>query len=461
MGIRARIIFSFLSLLIAPFMVVFLALVVLNSNAFGGPISETIADLSAHSTHVADVFKSNFSSVDDPQAMDAVLAPAMKNKFRRVLYADPDRLIHYDSSGLLIGKSLADLSTPDADFDTYDVDITISGEYKGTLILIPDLDLVKAFKLLLALPVVLIILFILTIIALIFILSKILADGIISPLRELNYGAERIAAGDLDFEMTYTRDDEFGKLCQEFDHMRLKLKESLSKQVQYEKSRRQLIASISHDLKTPLTSIKGYVEGLQDGLVTDESTYQRYLRVIWDKSNRLNHLIDDLFIFSKMELGEFKIEPGRASSRTLLEDILSTREMELADHDVSFNVSRPIPDVPLWVDEHRMGQIMDNLIDNALKFTTSRIDISAKFVDHQLAIYVSDDGIGMSEEDLPYIFDHFYKIDKARSSQSIGTGLGLAICKELVEAHRGTIHVKSRVGRGTTFLIMLPVSHSE
>jgi len=437
-------------------MVVFLALLIMNSNAFGGPIQDKLQDLSDHSEVVAEEFKRNFDNFEQANELDLILAPLMKDKFRRVLYADPDRIIHYDSSGLLIEKSLSELSSTDADFDTFDVDIYIDDIYKGTLIMIPDIDLAKAFNLLLLLPVIMIILFILTIIALIFILSKILADGIIKPLRELNYAAERIAAGDLEFEMSYDKEDEFGKLCQEFDHMRLKLKDSLTKQVQYEKSRRQLIASISHDLKTPLTSIKGYVEGLQDGLVTDEDTYQRYLRVIWDKSNRLNHLIDDLFIFSKMELGEFKIEPVRLDSDMLLEELLSTREMELKDHDVDFIVQRPFPRITLFVDVHRIGQVLDNLIDNALKFTQSRIEVHAEVLESSLAIYITDDGLGMDSDDLPYIFDHFYKIDKVRNTKSKGTGLGLAICKELVEAHDGSIHVKSREGKGTTFKIVLP-----
>lgn len=457
MGIRTRIILSFLSLLIAPFMIVFLGLLILNSNAFGGSIQENISNLGNQSNHIHDVFIENYHMVDSPKKLDQVIDPIIEGNFRRVLFANPDRVVHYDTSGILDGKSLSELSITDSNLDTFDMDVYIGNVYKGTLVLIPDFDLARAFNLLMVLPIIMIVLFILTIIALIFVLSKILADGIINPLRELNYAAERISAGDLDFEMNYDKDDEFGKLCQEFNRMRLKLKDSLTKQVQYEKSRRQLIASISHDLKTPLTSIKGYVEGLQDGLVTDEDTYQRYLRVIWDKSNRLNHLIDDLFIFSKLELGEFNIEPVVLDADMLLDELVSSREMELKGHDVDFVVHRPFPTAKLLVDVNRIGQVLDNLIDNALKFTKSKIEVSSVIEKDFFVIFVKDDGVGMDEEDLPYIFDHFYKIDKVRSTNAKGTGLGLAICKELIEAHDGTIHVKSREGRGTTFKIMLPV----
>jgi len=463
MGIRTRIILSFLSLLIAPFMIVFLALLIVNSNIFGEPITESLENLSKHSDHVVYTFQYHFDQLEDTDQMDALLLPLMEGKFRRIVFADQNRIVRYDSADQLVTKSLSEMSDAnDSELETIDSDIYVNDQYKGTLVLVPDIDLAKAFKILMMLPIALIALFVLTIIALIIVLSKILADGIITPLRELNYAAERISAGDLDFEMTYDKEDEFGKLCSEFDRMRLKLKDSLSKQVQYEKSRRQLIASISHDLKTPLTSIKGYVEGLQDGLVTDESTYQRYLRVIWDKSNRLNHLIDDLFIFSKMELGEFKIDPVQVDADMLLDELLSSRELELRElelreHDVDFHVQRPIAQAKLLVDVNRMGQVLDNLIDNALKFTKTKIHIRTDIEDKAFAIFISDDGVGMEEDDLPYIFDHFYKIDKVRSTNAKGTGLGLAICKELIEAHDGSIHVKSRVGRGTTFKIMLPI----
>ncbi len=458
MGIRTRIILSFLSLLIAPFMIVFLALLIVNSNIFGEPITDSLENLSNHSDHVIYTFQDNFDLLEKTDEMDELIQPLMEGKFRRIVFADQNRIVRYDSANQLLAKSLSEMSdTGDSELETIDSDIYVEGQYMGTLVLVPDIDLAKAFKILMMLPIALIALFILTIIALIIILSKILADGIINPLRELNYAAERISAGDLDFEMTYDKDDEFGKLCNEFDRMRLKLKDSLSKQVQYEKSRRQLIASISHDLKTPLTSIKGYVEGLQDGLVTDEATYQRYLRVIWDKSNRLNHLIDDLFIFSKMELGEFKIDPVQVDSDMLLDELLSSRELELKEAEVDFHVEKPIPQAKLLVDVNRIGQVLDNLIDNALKFTKTRIHIHTAIENKSFSIFISDDGLGMDEEDLPYIFDHFYKIDKVRSTNAKGTGLGLAICKELIEAHDGTIHVKSRLGRGTTFKIMLPI----
>ncbi len=457
MGIRARIILSFLSLLIAPFMIVFLTLFILNSGFFGGPLQENLDNLSSQADVVLELFTDNYDLIDSPGEMDSLLQPVLDRSFERAVFADTARHVKYDSAHLLEGDSLSSMTENENKLDIFNLDVYIDNTYAGILVLEPDINLRRAFELLFYLPVIMIVIFILTIIALIFILSKILADGILNPLRELNYAAERIAAGDLEFQMNYNRDDEFGKLCQEFDYMRLKLKSSLTKQAQYEKSRRQLIASISHDLKTPLTSIKGYVEGLQDGLVSDEETYQRYLKVIWDKSNRLNHLIDDLFIFSKMELGEFKIEPVILDADMLLEEILSTREHELEDSSLQFSVTRPLKPGKLQVDPHRIGQVLDNIIDNALKFTKSKIVVSTDIREAFYMIFIQDDGIGMSEEDLPYIFDHFYKIDKVRNSSSKGTGLGLAICKELIEAHGGTIHVRSKENHGTTFKIILPL----
>lgn len=311
------------------------------------------------------------------------------------------------------------------------------------------------------LPIILISIFILTIIAMMIILSKVLTDGILKPLSELNYAADRISNGDLDFEMKYTDDNEIGKFCNEFDKMRLRLKYVLDKQNRYEKSRKELIASISHDLKTPLTSIKGYIEGLQDGIVQDEETYQRYLEVIHQKTIRLNHLIDDLFMFSKLELNEFKIDLENVKSDVMMERILKEKEIDFLNLSIDLQIERPFKDAILRVDEKRISQIIDNLVGNAAKFAKSTIKIYTKKTDDYFEIYVEDDGIGISQSDIPYIFDHFYKVDKSRTGNTLGTGLGLAICKQLAEAHGGNISVSSIVDKGSIFKVTIPTIPKE
>jgi len=286
--------------------------------------------------------------------------------------------------------------------------------------------------------------------------SKILSDFILLPLKELNYATERIARGDMDFKIHYQRPNEFGKLCKGFDDMRLQLDLSIQKQAIYEEARKQLIASITHDLKTPLTSIIGYVEGLQDGVVKDPQMIQNYLNVIHDKSMRLDHLIDDLFTFTQLELEKFHVDLQETQMKPILTEYIHTKTREFKNNQkIDFQVLHPIHDAKLMVDEFRLGQVLENLIRNAEKYTKTFIKIYTDCDDLFYNIYVEDDGIGISKEDMPLIFDHFYQCDKARTTEDRGTGLGLAICKQLIEAHNGRIYVTSQLGQGTIFKISL------
>ncbi len=458
MSIRAKVIFSFLSLLVVPFLMVLIVVLVVFSGAFPTPSLSNFEDLSTSLETAQELAADSWFELDDPLAINERMAPILDSRFRQIIVVDMEGVIKYDSlNPTLAGRLEADVPEyEDLEF-LMDAPIMRGGFQVGTVKLLPNIDIRKVMEFLVILPVVLIVLFVITIIAMIIILSKILADGILKPMNQLGQAAERIAEGQLDFEIPYTKDDEIGRISKAFDNMRVKLKASLEKQEQYETSRRRLIASISHDLRTPLTSIKGYVEGLQDGLVTDEETKDRYLRVIQEKTGRLNHLIDDLFIFSKMSLGEFQIDQVTIPCDHFLEELMGLKEMELGDHPIDFQVNRPFPEGAIHVDPDRIGQVIDNLVDNALKFAQSSILIRTHLDEGYLKIFVQDDGPGIPADDLPMIFDHFYKVDQVRSTKVKGTGLGLAICKQLVEAHGGAIHVKSREGKGTTFRIEIPV----
>lgn len=303
-------------------------------------------------------------------------------------------------------------------------------------------------------PFALISIFFVTMIAMIIVVSKILSDFVLLPLKELNYATERISKGQLDFEIYYDRPNEFGKLCEGFDDMKKQLQLSIQKQSIYEEGRKQLIASITHDLKTPLTSIIGYVEGLQDGVVKDPKMIENYLNVIHDKSLRLDHLIDDLFTFTQIELEKFQVNLEPTPMKEMLTEYVHTKEREYQNHpDIDFLVRHPIDEGILDIDAFRIGQVLENLIRNAEKFTQTYIKVYTDTDDLFYNIYVEDDGVGISKEDLPFIFDYFYQCDKSRKTSDRGTGLGLAICKQLIDAHKGKIFVSSVLNKGSTFKI--------
>lgn len=306
-------------------------------------------------------------------------------------------------------------------------------------------------------------LFILAFVCCAFILTRLVTKNVLIPLQELNAAAAKIMNGDLDFQIEYRNHDEMGRFSAAFELMRARLKESLDGQSAYERSRQELIASISHDLRTPLTSIRGYVEGLQDGVAQSKEKQDRYLAVIRDKTDKLERMIDELLQFSRLELGEIGMETTRQDSREMLEAILSPIENEFDDLTGRFTVERPFPSVPIDADRCRMAQVFENLVGNARKYagTDAHIAVTATVEEEAgLRIAIRDNGPGIPAEDVPYVFDRFYRGEKSRSRAFGGTGLGLAICKQIVEDHGGTIGVQSIPGAGTEFYFTIPESRT-
>ena len=290
--------------------------------------------------------------------------------------------------------------------------------------------------------------------------SGIIIRGVLKPLDELHKATKKIIAGDLDYEIQYTKGDEMGRYCQAFEQMRVQLKESLQKQAALERSRKELIASISHDLRTPLSSIRGYVEGLEDGIVHDRERFTRYIAVIKNKTESLDNQIESLFQYSQIELSGSEHDLGKRNSEELFETILKPYELEFSASNVQLEISRPLPKVQVLADERRLSQVFDNLIANAKRYVgeNGRISIRVNANDRYLTVSVSDNGSGISPEDLPHVFEHFYRAEKSRSRNYGGAGLGLAICKRVVECHGGEIWVESIPNAITTFSFTIPIA---
>lgn len=298
-------------------------------------------------------------------------------------------------------------------------------------------------------------------IAMILGLTVFISRGITVPLRELYAAVDRITDGDIHFEITYNRNNELGRLCRAFSLMGRRLRASLKKQEEEAATRKDLIAGISHDLRTPIASIKGYVEGLKDGIVTDKEMFDRYLSVIADKTDKLDSLIDDLFQFSQLELEDFKLDLEVMDSRALLHGIFKAYELDFLPH-IHFTVIEPLPSIPIYADIRRIAQVADNILQNAKRVVPDQGSITAGALleGEYVKVYVKDNGCGISPKDLPHIFDRFYRGEKSRSRQYGGTGLGLAICKKIIEDHRGEIWADSTPGQGTVFYFTLPVLKS-
>ncbi|QPC47199.1 two-component system histidine kinase PnpS [Mangrovibacillus cuniculi] len=224
-----------------------------------------------------------------------------------------------------------------------------------------------------------------------------------------------------------------------------------------EQMRKDFVANVSHELKTPITSIKGFSETLLDGAMHNEQALTQFLSIILEESERLQSLIQDLLDLSKMEQQGFQINIGDVNVSGMLEDIKLLMNGKAEDKQVKLVVEAPT-NIFIKGDTHRLKQVFLNLVSNALTYTPpeGQVVVTANDLGKNMEVVVSDSGIGMEKEELSRIFERFYRVDKARSRNSGGTGLGLAIVKHLVEAHKGKIEVRSTVGKGTTFTVTFP-----
>ncbi|PRS10540.1 PAS domain-containing sensor histidine kinase [Bacillus atrophaeus] len=224
-----------------------------------------------------------------------------------------------------------------------------------------------------------------------------------------------------------------------------------------EQMRKDFVANVSHELKTPITSIKGFTETLLDGALDDREALLEFLSIILKESERLQSLVQDLLDLSKIEQQNFTLSVETFDAAKMLGEIETLLQHKASEKDIRFELN--IPKDPLYVqgDVYRLKQVFLNLANNALTYTPEHgtVTISAKLAEEDIQIEVADTGIGIEKEEIPRIFERFYRVDKDRSRNSGGTGLGLAIVKHLIEAHEGKIEVKSEQGQGTIFIVAL------
>ncbi|MGY6212582.1 two-component system histidine kinase PnpS [Cytobacillus firmus] len=225
-----------------------------------------------------------------------------------------------------------------------------------------------------------------------------------------------------------------------------------------EQMRKDFVANVSHELKTPITSIKGFSETLLDGAMENKQTLNDFLNIILKESDRLQSLIQELLDLSKIEKQGFSLSIQQLDLADVLEDVVAIMKGKAEEKEIVLEYKREDKPVYIEGDVHRLKQVFINIISNAISYTPNQgvVYISSADSDRTVLTEIRDTGIGIEAGEIPRIFERFYRVDKARSRNSGGTGLGLAIVKHLVEAHKGTISVKSKVGKGTAFIIELP-----
>ncbi len=291
------------------------------------------------------------------------------------------------------------------------------------------------------------------------ILTVLVSRSILKPLEELKQAAQQIKEGNLDFKIIPQGKDEITKLADAFEEMRSKLKESVEQQQQYENNRKELISSISHDLKTPITAIKGYVEGIMDGVPGTQEKLDQYIKTIYIKSVDLDQLVDELFLFSKLDLKKVPFNFEKVEIQAYLQDCIDELKFDMEKKQIILNLWTDISD-PVFVlaDREKLKRVIFNIFQNAVKYMDKeqgKIQLSLQTGETSITIKITDNGQGISREEIPFIFEHFYRVDPSRSGATGGSGLGLAIAKRIVEEHGGRIWAESIVGEGTSLFFTL------
>jgi signal transduction histidine kinase len=279
-------------------------------------------------------------------------------------------------------------------------------------------------------------------------LARLLAIGMTSPLRDMARAAGQMAQGDYGVRVDSDSRDEVGQLAGAFNRMSADLE-------QVERLRRDLVANVSHELKTPISALRAHLENLLDGV---EEPDRATIQIMLQQSERLSRLVEQLLDLSRLESGDIPMERRTVPLQPLAAEVAS--EVGVArGNRVRIEIAVPEGLPPLWVDRERVHQVLFNLIDNAVRFTPPDgvVTVSAVRRDHRCQVSVADTGPGIPPEHLPLLFERFYRVEPARSRGDGGTGIGLAIARSVVEAHGGRIWAESRVGEGSVFQFELPL----
>lgn len=299
--------------------------------------------------------------------------------------------------------------------------------------------------------------FVLAIVIISFITSK----TIVNPIKKIADGADEIARGNLDYEIDYKSKNELGQTVESFNQMRLRLKNSIEKQNKADEQRKELIAGIAHDVRTPLTSAKGYAQGLRDGIAATPEKQKKYIDRICSSIDDTEKILNELLDISRYELKSYKLNRVNVNLKEFIDDgaeeIKELLERSNFDFSLQCNVNK---DTQISVDTDAFARVFRNIVMNSIKYARDdrqgMVRLIVSEYERTVIIELTDNGSGVESENLTKIFDTMYRTDPARTKVSQGSGLGLAVCKQIVELHGGLIWASSKQGEGLSIFISMP-----
>jgi signal transduction histidine kinase len=305
-------------------------------------------------------------------------------------------------------------------------------------------------------------LFILLMVAIVYVtnllLTRFIFKSIMSPIDTLVKGVHEIRDGNLSHRIDYKKKDEFTAVCADFNEMATRLLDSVNQRQKDEQNRRELIVGISHDLRTPLTSIKSYVKGLQDGVAKNPDKVKEYLEVTYRKTCEMEGLIDHLFLFSKLDTDNFPFHFKALSIHHFLVSTWDAFQYDVHSNNATLTLNSQCSTQKVLLDGEQMQRVLFNIVENSIKHNKGKavhIDISLRQVADHVILRLQDNGTGVPAEQLPRLFELFYRGDESRSKPANGNGLGLSIARKIVTAHGGTLTAEN--GNGLAIIIELPL----
>jgi signal transduction histidine kinase len=290
------------------------------------------------------------------------------------------------------------------------------------------------------------------------IVSCMFSKKILDPITSLKKATTAIRKGDLDFEIFESGDNEIKELCSNFEEMRIKLKDSINMQLKYDNNRKMLISSISHDLRTPITSIEGYVQGILDGVANTPEKLEHYLNTINTKAKQIDSMVDDLLLYSKLDMKQIPFKFEKTDIVEYFSYYVEETQIELEKSNIKIELLNYIKNSPyVMIDRERFMRVIFNIVNNSKKYMNKKegiISIILKELSTSIIIEIKDNGSGIKRDDIDKIFNRFYRGDSARVSTG-GSGLGLAIARQIVEGHNGKIWASSQYNQGTSIMISI------
>ena len=284
-------------------------------------------------------------------------------------------------------------------------------------------------------------------------------QGIIRPLKKLEVATVNIQQGNLDFTIEAEGTDEISALCANFEKMRQRLKESAEQQMTSERESKELISNIAHDLKTPITAVKGYSEGLLDGVADTPEKQEKYLRTINNKANEMDALLNELTLYAKIDTNRIPYNFNKLNVSEYFNDCIEEIGMDLEAKQIGLAYFNYVDnDVMIIADPEQLRRVINNIIGNSVKYIDkkqARINIRIKDVGDFIQVEIEDNGRGIAAKDLPYIFERFYRADASRNSATGGSGIGLSIVKKIIEDHGGKIWATSKESVGTVMYFVI------